>query len=101
MSKKLITLSVCLIATTTLVFGQKKDSLQNVNTATQLEDVIVTANKIEQKQNGTSKVITIISAAQIQQNAGRTIAQVLNEQAGLSLPGALSNLGTVPSIGFD
>jgi vitamin B12 transporter len=98
MSKKLITLSVCLIATTTLVFGQKKDSLQNVNTATQLEDVIVTANKIEQKQNGTSKVITIISAAQIQQNAGRTIAQVLNEQAGLSLPGALSNLGTVPSI---
>jgi vitamin B12 transporter len=63
-----------------------------------LEDVIVTANKIEQKQNGTSKVITVITAAQIQQNAGRTIAQVLNEQAGLSLPGTLSNLGTVPSI---
>jgi vitamin B12 transporter len=96
MSKKLITLSVCLIATT-LVFGQK-DSLQKNSTATQLEDVIVTANKIEQKQNGTSKVITVITAAQIQQNAGRTIAQVLNEQAGLSLPGTLSNLGTVPSI---
>jgi vitamin B12 transporter len=40
----------------------------------------------------------VITAAQIQQNAGRTIAQVLNEQAGLSLPGTLSNLGTVPSI---
>ena len=89
---------MCLIATTSLVFGQKKDSLQQIKSATQLEDVIVTANKIEQKQNGTSKVITIISAAQIQQNAGRTIAQVLNEQAGLSLPGTLSNLGTVPSI---
>ena len=87
---------MCLIATT-LVFGQK-DSLQKNSTATQLEDVIVTANKIEQKQNGTSKVITVITAAQIQQNAGRTIAQVLNEQAGLSLPGTLSNLGTVPSI---
>jgi vitamin B12 transporter len=96
MSKKLITLSVCLIATT-LLFGQK-DSLQKNLTVTQLEDVIVTANKIEQKQNGTSKVITVITAAQIQQNAGRTIAQVLNEQAGLSLPGTLSNLGTVPSI---
>jgi len=96
MSKKLITLSVCLIATT-LLFGQK-DSLQKNSTATQLEDAIVTANKIEQKQNGTSKVITVITAAQIQQNAGRTIAQVLNEQAGLSLPGSLSNLGTVPSI---
>jgi vitamin B12 transporter len=97
MSKKLITLSVCLIATT-LLFGQEKDSLQKSSTPTQLEDVIVTANKIEQKQNGTSKVITVITAAQIQQNAGRTIAQVLNEQAGLSLPGTLSNLGTVPSI---
>ena len=86
---------MCLIATT-LVFGQKKDSLQN--TTTQLEDVIVTANKIEQKQNGTSKVVTIISAQQIQQNAGRTISQLLNEQAGLNLPGSLSNLGTVPSI---
>ena len=98
MSKKIITLSVCLIATTSLVFGQQKDSLQKSSTPTQLEDVIVTANKIEQKQNGTSKVITVITAAQIQQNAGRTIAQVLNEQAGLSLPGTLSNLGTVPSI---
>ena len=96
MSKKIFTLSVCLIATT-LVFGQQKDSLSD-NSATQLEEVIVTANKIEQKQTGTSKVITIINAAQIQQNAGRTIAQLLNEQAGLSLPGTLSNLGTVPSI---
>jgi vitamin B12 transporter len=98
MSTKIITLSVCLIATISTVFGQQKDSLQKSSTPTQLEDVIVTANKIEQKQNGTSKVITVISAAQIQQNAGRTIAQLLNEQAGLSLPGALSNLGTVPSI---
>ncbi len=98
MSQKIITLSVCLIATMSSVFGQQKDSLQKSLTPAQLEDVIVTANKIEQKQSGTSKVITVITAAQIQQNAGRTIAQLLNEQAGLSLPGALSNLGTVPSI---
>lgn len=104
MSKKLITLSAGLMAAT-LLFGQKDTLSKNSSakefvekTTSTLEDVIVTANKIEQKQNGTSKVITIISAAQIQQNAGRTIAQVLNEQAGLSLPGTLSNLGTVPSI---
>ncbi len=89
---------VCFIATMPFIFGQQKDSIQKKSNTSQLEDVIVTANKIEQKQNGTSKVITVISAAQIQQNAGRTIAQLLNEQAGLSLPGALSNLGTVPSI---
>ena len=58
----------------------------------------MTANKIEQKQNSTGKVLTIINAQQLASQTGRTIAQVLNEQAGLQLPGSLSNLGTVPSI---
>ena len=89
MSKKLITLSVGLIATT-LLFGQKD--------STNLDDVIVTANKIQQKQNTTGKVVTIITAAQLNAHAGQTVAQVLSEQAGLYLPGALSNAGTVPSI---
>ena len=97
MSKKLITLSVGLIATT-LLFGQK-DTLSNKSsqkkvvekTASTLDDVIVTANKIEQKQNTTGKVVTIINAAQLNAHAGQTVAQVLSEQAGLYLPGALSN----------
>ncbi|MEN9697185.1 MAG: hypothetical protein RLZ56_606 [Bacteroidota bacterium] len=99
MSKKLITLSVSLIAST-LLFGQKdtvsKNNIQGKTTT--LEDVIVTANKIEQKQNSTGKVVTVITAAQIQANAGRTLSEILNEQASLYLPGALSNAGTVPSI---
>ena len=99
MSKKLITLSVGLIAATTLVFGQQKDSLnKNNKPENSLDDVIVTANKISQKQNTTGKVVTIITAEQITQNAGRTVAQILNDQAGLYLPGSLSNAGTVPSI---
>jgi vitamin B12 transporter len=89
MSKKLITLSVGLIATT-LLFGQKDSS--------KLDDVIVTANKIEQKQNTTGKVVTVITAAQLNAYAGQTVAQVLSDQAGLYLPGTLSNVGTVPSI---
>jgi vitamin B12 transporter len=98
MSKKLITLSVCLIATT-LAFGQNKsDNPKIVDTAISLDEVIVTANKVEQKQNTTGKVVTVINAAAIQANAGRSIAQILNEQAGLYLPGSLSNAGTVPSI---
>ena len=104
MSQKLITLSVCLIATT-LLFGQKensailKDTLRKrVDSSINLEEVIVTANKLEQKQNATGKVVTVINAAALQANAGRTIAQILNEQAGLYLPGSLSNAGTVPSI---
>ena len=104
MSQKLITLSVCLI-TTTLLFGQKENSAilkdrlrKKVDSSINLEEVIVTANKLEQKQNATGKVVTVINAATLQANAGRTIAQILNEQAGLYLPGSLSNAGTVPSI---
>ena len=87
MSKKMISLSVGLMATT-LLFGQK-DSL---------ESVIVTANKIEQKQNTTGKVVTVITSEQLNARAGQTVAQVLSEQAGMYLPGTLSNIGTVPSI---
>ena len=99
MSKKLITLSVGLIATT-LLFGQK-DSLpknSSQNTTSTLDDVIVTANKIEQKQNTTGKLVTVITATQLNAHAGQSVAQVLSEQAVLNLPGALSNAGTVPSI---
>ena len=97
MSQKLITLSVCLL-TSTLLFGQKEKSQKDSLNTNTLEEVIVTANKIEQKQNTTGKVVTVINAAEIQANAGRSIAQILNEQAGLYLPGSLSNRGTVPSI---
>ena len=95
---------MCLIATT-LAFGQKENSailkdplIKRVDSSISLEEVIVTANKLEQKQNSTGKVVTVINAAALQANAGRTIAQILNEQAGLYLPGSLSNAGTVPSI---
>ncbi len=95
---------MCLIATT-LAFGQTtsqpilKDSVQKrTDNSISLEEVIVTANKVEQKQSSTGKVVTVINAATLQANAGRTIAQILNEQAGLYLPGSLSNAGTVPSI---
>jgi vitamin B12 transporter len=104
MSKKLITLSVGLIATT-LLFGQKDTLSKNASekkvvekTTSTLDDVIVTANKIEQKQNTTGKVVTVISSQQLNARAGQSVAQVLSEQAGMYLPGALSNAGTVPSI---
>ena len=90
-------LSVCLIATS-LALGQKEKSQKDSLNQNTLEEVIVTANKVEQKQNGTGKIVSVINAAQMQANAGRSIAQILNEQAGLYLPGSLSNAGTVPSI---
>jgi vitamin B12 transporter len=84
MSKKLTLLSTLIISST--VFAQKDTIKTRV-----LDEVIVTANKTEQKQSTTGKVITVITKAQIEKSTGKTVAQLLNEQAGITINGALSN----------
>lgn len=64
-------------------------------TAKSLEEVIVTANRLQQKQTQTGKVVTVIGRDVLEKSAGRSIAQVLNTQAGITINGALNNLGTV------
>jgi vitamin B12 transporter len=60
----------------------------------QLDEVVVTANKTPQKQSTTGKVVTVITKEQIEKSSGRTLGQLLNEQAGVTINGALNNLGT-------
>ena len=64
----------------------------------QLNEVVVTANRYEQKQNTTGKVITVINKEMIEKSAGKTVAQLLNEQAGVVVNGALNNLGSVQTV---
>ena len=64
-------------------------------TATSLDEVVVTANRLQQKQTQTGKVITVIGRDVLEKSAGRSVAQVLNTQAGITINGALNNLGTV------
>ena len=76
-----------------VVFSQL-DSLTSVL----FDPVIVTANKTEQKQSTTGKIITIISKEQLEKNAGKTVMQILNEQAGLIVNGALNNAGSAQTV---
>jgi vitamin B12 transporter len=76
-----------------IAFAQK-DTVRT----TILDEVIVTANKTEQKQSTTGKVITVITKAQIEKSSGKTVAQLLNEQAGITINGALSNAGAVQTV---
>ncbi|MEI6949476.1 TonB-dependent receptor [Paraflavisolibacter sp. H34] len=71
----------------------QKDSLVK-----SLDEVVLTANKYPVKQSQTGKVITVISRSQLEKSTGKTLGQVLNEQAGLNIAGALNNLGTNQSI---
>lgn len=63
-----------------------------------LDEVVVTANKMEQKQSTTGKVITVITKEQIARSNGRTLSQLLNEQAGITINGALNNAGSVQTV---
>ena len=69
-------------------------SAQDSAQSRQLDEVVVTANKYPQKQSSTGKVLTVITREQLLRNSGRTLAQVLNEQAGLVVNGAQGPLGT-------
>ncbi len=63
------------------------------STAKSLSEVIITANKVNQKVLETGKVTTVINRKTIEQSAGKDLAQLLTEQAGIVINGATSNPG--------
>ncbi|GAC1379669.1 MAG: TonB-dependent vitamin B12 receptor BtuB [Ginsengibacter sp.] len=90
--KKLFTIVLLLICTA--VSAQNFDTAKSVN----LDEVIITANKISQKQSTTGKVVTVINKDLIEKSQGKTLAGVLNEQAGITINGALNNIGANQTI---
>src|SRR5436190_2991516 len=65
---------------------------------TVLDEAVVTANKFEQKQSQTGKVITVINKEQLEKSNGKTVAQLLNEQAGITIAGAYMSAGSVQTV---
>jgi vitamin B12 transporter len=68
------------------------DSVRN------LEPVVVTANKIEQKQQETGKVMTVISSEVLRQNTNQSLTEILNRQVGLVIGGSNSTPGSVQTV---
>jgi|LakMenEpi03Aug12_release.lakeMendotaPanAssembly.Ray.scaffolds.fasta_scaffold31684_2 vitamin B12 transporter len=91
MGKKIM-LYLALIMSNQLL-AQKDSSSSHV-----LDEIIVTANKQEQKQSTTGKVISVIGKNQLEKSAGKTIAQVLNETVGVTINGAYNNTGTNQTV---
>ena len=63
-----------------------------------LDEAVVTANKFEQKQSQTGKVVTVITKEQLEKSSGKTVAQILNEQAGITINGAYNVTGSVQTV---
>ncbi len=68
------------------------------NSPRQLDEVTVTASRIDQKPNQTGKVVTILSDSVLQRYAGQSLGEVLTRQAGLLIVGAQGPLGTNQEI---
>lgn len=66
--------------------------------ATSLSEVVITATRFPKKVSETGKVISIISKEDISHAAGKDLAQLLNEQAGIVINSAYSNPGKDKSI---
>lgn len=73
-------------------------SAQDSTKAKQLDEVVITATKFPLKQSLTGKVVTVITKEELERNNGRTLGQVLNQQAGLTISGALNTPGTNQTI---
>ena len=67
-------------------------------TTDSLQNVTVSTTKVEQKQNNTGKVITVIGKDVLEKSTGKTVSQLLNEQAGITIAGAYNSLGTPQSV---
>lgn len=77
-----------------LNFSQAQDSLKT----NQLDEVVVTATKYPKKASESGKVVTVVTREQLDESQGKDLAQLLNEQAGISVNGANSNPGKDKSI---
>lgn len=86
-----------LIAAGTFICSQSLRA-QDTTKARQLDEVVVTATRYPLKQTLTGKVITVITHEELQQNLGKTLGQVLNQQAGIVINGALNSPGTNQTI---
>lgn len=84
----LIALTICNCAVSA------QDSLK----VKELDEVVVTATKFPVKRSLTGKVVTVITREEIEKNNGRTLGQLLNQQAGLTIYGAYNSPGTNQSI---
>ncbi|HSK13637.1 MAG TPA: TonB-dependent receptor [Phnomibacter sp.] len=80
------------------LFAQPGEKKTDSTATILLNEVVVTANRFEQKQDQTGKVVYVIGKEQIERSAGRTLGQLLNEQPGITIPGAFNTLGSPQTL---
>ncbi len=78
-----------------LALSQNAFSQEKIN---QLSEVVVTASRSPRKQSETGKVVRVISSTQLAQSQGRTLPELLNNIAGLTIGGNGNNPGDIKAV---
>jgi vitamin B12 transporter len=82
-----------------LAAGQTASAQETGDTSKrQLDQVVVTATRYPVKQSQTGKVVIVVTHEELEKAAGKPLGEVLSEQAGITVSGALNDPGTNQSI---
>jgi vitamin B12 transporter len=80
------------------VFFSSQLQAQEDTTGKLLDEVLLTSNKYPKKQSETGKVVTVINRQQLDHSIGKTLGELLNTAAGITVIGANNNLGTNQTV---
>ncbi|WP_026898395.1 TonB-dependent receptor plug domain-containing protein [Daejeonella oryzae] len=80
----------------TLLFPNSSKAQENP--VRKLDDVVVTASRTPKKQSETGKVVRVITSETLNRSQGRTLSQVLNEIAGITIGGSGGNPGEINAV---
>lgn len=80
---------LCLVASS-FVFAQEQNKKEEV---TVLDEVTITDSRFGLKRENSGKTVIKISAEELQQNADKTIAQIINTKSGITIVGSNSQAG--------
>lgn len=94
MEKKIFVVAAVFISSQLAAQNTEEDSIKT------LDKVVITATKYPTKQSNTGKLVEVITKDQIEKSSGKDLAQLLNEQTGLTVSGSFSNPGKDKSIFF-
>lgn len=90
MNKQLLIVgAVASLFASTKIIAQEQEKIEK------LDEVVVTATKFELKKEHTGKVIYTITQKDIQNNAGKSVAGLLNNLPGIEINGVNTNKGSV------
>jgi vitamin B12 transporter len=90
MNKKMFPFSAIFALMTTCAFAQQNDTAVSKN---QLDEVVVSDSKFALSKEKSGKIITKISAEDLKNQAGQSIATILNAVAGVEINGNQSGAG--------